>query len=512
MRAPTGPGPLEASLLVEGLRARPSFFVAISLVAHAFVWTLTLWLADPTPHPKIAIGLALGREWQIGYADAPPLAPWLLEMAYNAGGIFAAYALGPLAVALAGWLVFAFARSVVGDRQGALATFLLVGVHPVAFPVGAFDSDLLQMPLIALAVLAWWRAVGERHRTSWFAFALALSGLAYAGIQGLFVLAALAGLTVANAAGRSVFRSHETLLAAVAALFVFTLFLTPRLIWLGAHGFAGVVQGVAGGVDPAALSGAYGLAFTAVLGHIGLIVLVALASRLAAPDRETAPGFVRPPLDRFGKAAAIVLALLPAVAAGVTAYVTGWRFPIDAAAPLVLYSGLLVVVLAETVIRIHRQRAVTVAALTLLFLPPALELANSLAAPLVGGGGRATNWPAREIARYVTDIFATRTGKPLAIVVGDARTASAIAIASATRPRAFLDVDPARAPWIDADALKAAGAVVVWPISGPDSAPPAGLVARLPPFTPEAPLSFNWLRSGGLDPVRLGWAIVPPER
>src|SRR6266851_645908 len=115
------PGPLEASIFVEALRAHAGSFVAGALILHAILWTLAPVISEPMPSPKIALGLATGRERM----------------------------LGPVMVAITGWLVFAFARRIVGEREGAIATLVMVGVHPVAFPVGALDSALLQMPLIA---------------------------------------------------------------------------------------------------------------------------------------------------------------------------------------------------------------------------------------------------------------------------------------------------------------------------------------------------------------------------
>jgi hypothetical protein len=513
MRAPTGPGPLEATIFDEALRSRPAFFVALALVVHAALWTMVPWLADPTPHPKIAIGLALGHEWQIGYAGTPPLAPWLLEIVYRATGrIAATHFLAPFSVALAGWFVFALARRIVGDRQGALATFLMVAIFPVAFPVGPFDSNLVQMPLIAGAVLAWWRVVREQSLPAWFGLTFALVALAYAGLQGLFVFATLAGLTLASENGRSAFRPQEMLLAALLAFCTFLLLLTPRLLWLTDHGFAGLMQGPDAGVEPGAQVDALGLAFGALAGHIGLLLLVVLAAPIRIAKRETASALVRPPLDRFVWTTVIVLALLPALFAWTTAAFTGGRFQVGAAAPLLLYSGLLVVVLAPAVLHVHHQRAVAFAAMTLLFLPPVFEVASAYAAPWIGEGGRATNWPAEAAGRYVKEVFRTRTGKPLEFVIGDARTAGAIALARGARPHVFLDADPTRSPWIDQEKLKAAGAVVVWPIEGENASPPFMLTANLPTLTPEAPLSFNWVRPGRLDPVRLGWAIIPPAR
>ena len=111
------------------------------LILHAILWTLAAVLADPIPDPKIAFGLAIGREWQLGYIGVPPLAPWVLQAVYAVlPSILAMKALGPLAAALTGWLLFGLARRIVGDRQGAIATLVMVSVLPVAYPVGALNS------------------------------------------------------------------------------------------------------------------------------------------------------------------------------------------------------------------------------------------------------------------------------------------------------------------------------------------------------------------------------------
>jgi hypothetical protein len=511
MRPPAFTSPLEASIYVEGLRARPAFFVAALLIVHAALWTLTAWFANPTPDPRLAIGVALGHEWQVGYLDMPPLASWALEIAFRAGGLIAVYALGPLAVALAGWLVFALARRIVGDRHGALAVFLMVGVHPVAFPVGAFDANLAQLPLIALAVLLWWFALTKHSRLAWVLLGLTFGALSYAGNQWIFVLAALAFITAVSTTGRAALQTQQDVFFAVLALFLFVLLLTPRVIWLQRHGFAGASMSVDLLADGTSLTSAVGVAIAVIFGHLGLLIVAVLASSFRAHDRDIAPEFVRPPPARFGKWTAILLAVLPAWLAFVLIYIPGIRVPVEAAAPLLLFSGLLVVVLSAESVRVHRQRTVAVAALTLLFLPPAMELSLAFAAPWFGESGRATNWPAADASRYVTEVYRTRTGRPLEYVVGDITTASAIALLSRDRPHVFIDADPVRAPWADRAKIEGAGAVVVWRIRGADATPPAPLAANLPPLVIEAPLTLRWVRSGNLDFVRLGWAIIPPK-
>ena len=523
MRAPTGPGPLEATILTEALRARPAAFLALALVVHAGLWTLARAIADPTPAPEVLIGLALGREWRLGYLEGPPLAFWLLEIVYGFGGSFVvAYLLPAVTVALTGWLVFAFARDFLGDRHAAIAVLLMVGVHPVAFPVGAINADLLQMPLVAAAVLVWWRAVKSGSRYARYLFAVLVVLIAYAGAQGLLVVLALFGLALANKGGRealaglllitkdwrAALAGRDALIAIIAVLVL----VAPRFIWLVLNNFAGLVPGEASGLESVSLDGAADVAVQALAGHLGLLVLLVVASAWFASDRDSAPTFVRPPLARFARACVIVIATLPPLAALGLGFVAGARLPVSAAAPLLLYSGVLALVLADDVVRVHRQRSVAVAALALLLLPPTLDAASSLIAPWVADRGRPTNFPAAAAGRYLTDVFRNRTSRRFEYVIGDARIASAIAFGSRDRPHVFIDADPQRSPWIDRERLQRSGALVVWSVTGRNPAPPPTLASRLPPLTPEATFTLNWVISGRLDPVRIGWAIIPPAQ
>jgi dolichyl-phosphate-mannose-protein mannosyltransferase len=515
MRAPSegpGPGPLEASIFVEALRANPAGFVFVGLAVHALLWTLVPLISEATPDPRLLVGAALGRELQLGYADTPPLAPWLTALVHWLFGINAMVALGPLAVALAGWLVFKLGREIVGERHAAIATLIMVGVHPVAFPVEAFDGNVLSIPLAALAVLAWWRAVRDRSRGDLMLFAAAVALLAYAGAQGLFLFLALSAFAGATPEGRAALSRYAVDNPALIAAAVFLVVLIPRLLWLALYRFDGAAPGPGAGVDPGALVGPLVVIGGVVLGHVGLLVLIVLGSPLLASDRTTAPTFVRPPLDAFARRTGIVIVFAPALVAAVFALVLRWKAPMVAAAPLLLYSGLLAIMLGGDVIKISRQRAAAFAAIVLLVLPPVLEAATNIISPWVAEAGRPTNFPAAEAARRVSDAFRARTGLPLRIVAGDTNMAAAIALYSADRPRFFPGADSRRAPWTDEAELRAAGAVVVWLAEGPSIAPPVELAARLPGLVPEAPLSLPWARPGRLDPVRVGWAILPPAR
>lgn len=508
------PGPLDSSIFVEALRAHVGTFVAVALIAHALLWTLAPLIGEPTPDPRIAVGLAVGRHWPLGYPGLPPLASWVLAAVYAwLPSVAVMKALGPIAVALAGWLVFGFARRIVGAQHGALATLIMVGVYPVSFPVGGLNAALVQMPLVAALTLSWWCAVEEGNRAAWLTFGI-LGALAfYAGAQGVLVLALLLCITFCTAAGRAAFWRYDPRNPALLGLIPFVLFAAPRLWWLTTHGFTGFYEnmsadfGLRGALHPYEALGA------AILGHLGLVLIIVVGTPIFAAGRTTIVPIVRAPLPGFALLAVFALAIVPVVLAGAAALAFAPAINAEFFAPLFLYSGLLAVVLAGDIIRICRQHLAAVVAAILLVLPPVLLVAAEFVLPGMGNYGFATNWPAQPAAHTMTGIFNTRTGKPLAILAGSPLLASEIALMSADRPVILPGADRARAPWLGENGLREKGAIVFWRVAhGGDATPPAALTAKLPPFVPEAPLTLPWLRGGSLDPVTLGWAIIPPQK
>jgi hypothetical protein len=296
---------------------------------------------------------------------------------------------------------------------------------------------------------------------------------------------------------------------ALMAFVVFVIVAAPRAAWLGTHGFSGLIEDAAA-IEPLDVIPAYEAFGGALAGHLGLLVLIVIASPLLGGDRAAATVVSRAPIIGFTLASVLVLATLPFVLAGAVAAALGLGTTIGAFAPLLLYSGLFAVVLAGDSLHIHRQRAAALVAIMLFVLPPFLDALTGFIAPWVGNRGLPANWPAAEAARVATATFRARTGKRLEIVVADPVTAGEIALASRDRPHVFPNGDPALAPWIKEGDLRAKGAVVTWPIFRGNTAPPASLAANLPLFVPEAPMVLSWVRSGRLDPVRLGWAIIPP--
>lgn len=506
-----GSGPLEASILVEALRAIPAAFLATGLVFHALIWAIATHFAEPSPSPQMAIALAFGREWLPGYDGLPPLAAWSSELIYQwTGSLFAVRLAAAFCVALSGWILFLFARRIIGERQGAIAVLLMVSVFPVAFPGSALTGELLQMPLAAAAILCWWMAVGERNPNAWMPLGAVLGAMFYAGPQALALLAVFVLLTLLSARGRAGIFRLEALASLAVGLLIFLFVAAPRFFWIWQHGWSDLFPGPGSGISAGEALTPLRLLFSILAGHFGFALLAFLATAYLARAKENAPVFVREPVGLFAYRGVLVLAVLPAAFALLSLYLLDRSVRPQFMVPLLMLGGMAAIVMGGERLILRRQMLIGVIALIYVFVPPAMLLFSSFT-PGWLNENRAANWPAESAARTFTNIYHTRTGRPLEYMIGARVPAAQIAALSEDRPHILIDGDAKLTPWIDPEAVKKKGGIVFWEIRGPNSAPPAEYVARLPAFTEEAPLRLPWARGGG-DPVRLGWAIVPPQQ
>ena len=245
--------------------------------------------------------------------------------------------------------------------------------------------------------------------------------------------------------------------------------------------------------------------------HAGLVVLMMVAGGLFAGKRTAAPAVERVPAEPFAKRFVYFFALAPAFVATLLAVVFHKSSPVGGASPLVVLSGLAVVVAAGDMIRLYRQRISALVWLGLLIVPPAVIVAATVTLPWTAAVDLEVSKPANAMGQFFTDTFRRRTGKPLAIVIGDIRTAGLVALASPDRPSVYLDASSARAPWLSDEAVREKGAIVTWAVTDTAGAPPPALRTRFPDLVAEVPRTFDRSVQGRLAPVRIGWAVIRPR-
>jgi hypothetical protein len=500
---------LRVSIIVEALRAYPGLMVAVAALAQGVLWTLVPAMVYAAPPGEVPLVLAVGREWLTGSPYGPPLAYWLAETAFDLAGhrIVGVYLLSQLCVVATYWTVFALGRRIAGAAHAAIAVLLMAGIGAFTVPTIEFGPSVLAMPLSALALLFAYRALADNKRLDWLALGAALGLLVLTTYAGLILLALIMAFIVASAHGRDRLDAIEPW----AALVLVVLINFPQLIWLERSGYnpAQALAALPGTIAQTRPAIWLDLVLRLLLSHAGLLVLLFVAGGLFA-GRQGAPAFEREPVRRFGKAFIYVFALAPVFVATLLAALVGNPAPVGGTAPLVVLSGLAIVVAAGDVIRLYRQRTGALVWLGLLVVPPAMIVAATVALPWTATDLEVSK-PAAAMGDFFTDTFRRRTGKPLAIVVGDVRSAGLVAFTSSDRPHLFVDGSPERAPWLSDDAVRRSGAVVLWTATDAAGTPPAQLKARFPDMVAEVPRAFPRPVQGRLPLLRIGWAVIRPN-
>ncbi len=495
------------SLIIEFLRGRPKLVFWGVALTQATLWTVLPSLFYSAPPGDVPILLAIGHEFQLGSYLGPPLAFWLGEIAFRIAGAFGVYLLAQICVVVTYWAVFTLGRSIVGTRHAVLAVLLMVGIAAFSVPSPDFGPAILAAPLWALALLHYWRAVGERDRGSWFLLAVDLGLLLLANYVGVILLALMIPFVIATPRGRAALVHPEPWIALV--LFVLVVF--PHLAWLWYRYDLVVAYFSEGHAFEAALGPGLWLIAALLLTHLGLFLLAGLASGWPRRRREPAPEIDRTPVEAFARWFVYFFALMPVLVAVALVIAGGHLGPLQRLAPLVVLSGLALIVFAGDRVLLFRERIVSSTWVGLLVAPPLLVVIGIALLPWTFGVDLKMVQPANVEGRFFADNFQRRTGRPLEFVTGDERIAPLVALGSASRPHVYFDWAPQRSPWASVADVQKQGGLLVWPAADNAGTPPADLKAQFPGMVPEVPRVFARSVQGLLPLIRLGWAVIRPQ-
>ncbi len=494
---------LQASLFVECLRSRPHLTVWAMALVQGLLWTLVPAVFYSAPPGQLPETIAIGHEFQLATYLGPPLAYWLADASYHLGR-FGVYLLAQACVVVTYWAVFTLGTSIVGTRHAAFAVVLMGGVYAFTVPTPEFGPGVLAMALWALALLHFWRAVGQGRFLYWIALGVDLGLLLLTSYASFIFLGLLLAYLLATERGRAQFTDIGPWIAGV----IIAILTFPQLIWLD-HPRGAAVAPAAMNLQADPIAGLRLLGWL-LAAHVGLAILVLLAVGLSAKQRSELTTVERAPVDPEARFFVYFFALAPAAAMGLFAMLVGGTAPIPVT-PLAVLSGLAVMAAAPDSLRLVHQRLAGVAWAALVVLPPLLAIAAVTALPWIYKLDLTIGQPAGEMGRFFSESFQRRTGRPLLIVAGDEHTAALVALASPSRPSLYLDAAPERTPWVSRQDIENRGAVVVWPTTDSSGAPPAEIKARFPDLVPDVPRAFSRSVQGRLPLTRIGWGVIRPR-
>ncbi|MGB6653671.1 MAG: glycosyltransferase family 39 protein [Xanthobacteraceae bacterium] len=501
-------------LYIEMLRSRPLLVFWPAALLQAAIWIAVPMAFYSAPPGGLAQLLAIGHELRFDGGVGPPLAYWLAEIAFRAAGMFGVYVLAQVCVVATYWCVFALGRAIAGPTHAALAVLLMVGISLFTVPSPDFGPSVLAMALWAAVLLQYWRAATRGERRSWYALGVAAALLLLSSDAALLLLGALVLFTAVTERGRAAGQVIEAWIVALALV----PFLFLHLIWL-----AGMLPAASGDalvptlarLRDAALAGANTMLWlrllaVLILAHAGLVILLVLGGGWPRVSAEPAPPLARKPVDAFALTYVKVFAVLPGLLATSVAVVLGGLLPVGGAAPLVVLSGLALVIAAGDSIALYHQRILGFAWAGLLIVPAIFVPVLIVALPWTAGMDLKVAQPANAMGRFFADSFERRTGQPLAVVTGDPRLAALVALAAPSRPSLFFDADPVRSPGVTADDIRKKGAVVVWLAPDTTPVPPPDIKAYFPDLVAEVPRAFSRPVEGRLPTLWIGWGVIRP--
>lgn len=499
-----------ASLFIELIRARPRFMFWAAALAQGALWFLVPALFYAAPPGNVAEVMAVGNAFRFGTDLGPPLAYWLAEFAFVATGrhVVGVYLLSQICVIITYWAVFALGRAMVGERQAVLAVLLLVGVSTLTVATPNFGPDIAIAPLWALALLFYWRAVGEGRKLYWFALALDIGVLLLIAYMGLVLVGLMITFTLLTERGRAQLESIEPWAAGILAVAI----LFPHLLWIDSAGVGAMPSAArlfsreAADNNMLTWLGEIGML---VIANTGLALLVALSCKFWVLRRDAAPEVDRPSLDPFARNFVYYFALMPGLVMTMFAVVAGQTSIIQS--PLLVLSGLALVVTANDRIHIHFQRLAVNAWFALLILPPALTAASVILAPWTIGVDLNVIQPMSQMGRFFSESFERRTGQPLSVVTGDPHLAALIALGSPSRPSLYSDGASAISASVSKTELTKKGGIVVWYSTDLAGTPPADIKTQFPDIVAETPRAFERPVQGRLPLLRIGWAVIRPQ-
>jgi hypothetical protein len=498
------------SLVIELIRSRPAVVFWAAVLAQALMWFVVPMIFYASPPGETAMVLAIGREYQLGTVDGPPLAFWLADIAFKITGnhMLGVYLLAQACFVVTFWALFSLGRSLVGPQQAVIAVILTLTVTAFGFPGVEFGPDVLMRPLWALTLLHYWRAIGEGRRNAWFALSIEVGLLLLTSYAALLLVGLLVLFTLITRRGRQMLRTVDPWysLVVIAAL-VF-----PHALWAVREGGNGLFVPLPSFETLTANIAAWPpLVGMVMVTLAGALLLVVLNFARFGPKADDVPAVIRPPLSAFARHFIVFFALAPLVVGSLLAAALGFDRIVGGAGAALMLTGLLIVLVGGEIIYLRRQRILRVVWAGLIAAPAIAVVGASLLLPWTLGVSVRTSQPAADIGRFFGDSFERRTGRRLPAVAGDPDLAKLIALTAPGRPQLLLDATPRRTPWQSPERFSETGGIVVWRAQDTVGAPPAEIRRRFPNLVPEVPRAFDRFNQGREPLPRIGWAIVRPR-
>ncbi len=476
--APTRP---VALWLQTRWQATPGLAVAAGLLVFGLLWLGHLQLTSRVPPFDSIEQLTWARGLAWGYYKHPPLPTWLIAgpVAWWGPAGWETALLGATMTLAALALMWQLLARLRGQRQAHIALLAALCITYYNGRLNYYNHNIVLLLASSASASLCWQAVRSRQRRWWLGLGLALGLGALAKYQ--IAVTGLCVLAFALHQGAWTDRDHQRglLLTAATALVLFA----PHAIWLVQHDFAPLHYAVNSSLGAALgysarlrdslqwlLDQVLNRALPAWLLLGGLLVL-----DRRDPTAATRPAPQGPAPGDAARALLLIWGGVPLLFMFLLGVVTGADLQLQWGTAFLLFA---VPAAMEWRATVPWQRlSLRHAGLLFIGLQAVLMLVSTLTSPLGPARWRDHHWrsfDAAGLARQIEAPARRALGGSIALVIGPANEAGALALSLADHPVVMIDHRLDWSSWVEPGLLARCGAVQLGPLSQLPQAVPLG--------------------------------------
>ena len=413
---------------MDGFKRNTNNIFFIFILFHLIIWTLVPTLTNQNLPLDTIETLAWGSNLDWGFNKHPPVSAFFSEIFYQIFGAqdWAYYLLSQIFVVIAFFVVFNFAKDLLGDKTLSLISVLLLeGIYFYNFTTPEFNVNVCQLPFWALCVFYSWKLFDKQKITFKDCFWLGVFAAIGFLSKYLFIYLLIAiDLLFFYVIFIKKFKKFD--FKFLISLEVFIILLAPHLIWLTNNDYITITYGLA----------RTGLENSNLLDHI-IYPLKFLVKQIVI----LIPFFIMFSflIKKFKFKISIkdkrllfliFINIVPIALMFLTSMVIGSKIRTMWMTPFYLFFGVLFVYLFQSQINLKKINLYIYGFLFLFFLSPVLYSYVSIVEQ-----DKRTDYPGKEIAEKVQIIWDKDFDKEIEFVTGNEWNAGNLSYHLKSRPK-----------------------------------------------------------------------------
>ncbi|WP_018300884.1 glycosyltransferase family 39 protein [Fangia hongkongensis] len=439
---------------------KASYLLWSFFIIYAFLWVLTPSLVRFVTPMDSTEGAMWGQVLQWGYPRDPWFNALLTKFALWVSGDqdWSVYLLSQLMVLLAIWSVWRLGRIILkNDYLALVAVIILVAIQYYNLGVVDFNDNACELGLWPLMFLYFYRSLTTNRLKHW----LYLGVIAGVGMMAKYYtavpLVTMFLFMLFDKSNHCFFKEYKIYLALIIVFAIST----PHAIWLFVYDFVPIQFSLSvlhRSADTASLFTkhfGYGIDFFfAQIGTFMGAVAVFLFGYFGKVKNNKLND--KPVISQYDHRFLFYVGIAPFLLTVLISMTTGWRIYTMWGIPLLSMWGVILLAWTKPVLtkaKVYRVMFVAGLVTVLLITGYSISLSRSKTS--------SANYPARAIAKIMTESWHERYHTPLRYVAGYNRPVSYMARYSQDRPEGLIDFNPALNPALNMKDLREKGAVFI---------------------------------------------------